>query len=950
MESEHSKTDIMYEITYNPDFVPQCIPQANVKIVTIDGEKKYFLKNHETGGLYDLSEFGNDLWNLIDGKRTVKEMTEAMQGTYKDLKPEFVTESLLYYAREGVLQSSTQPTRRKRIDVVSAFMVRVKLIEDSKNFIQSIHRAVRPLLKRSLLWPVLVLIAIMGLLFAGSFVSIFGTKENFEIMGSTIVGFFFYYFIVLGPVIALHEVAHALALCHYGGAPREMGTGLYFFGPMFYVDVTDSWTLGRYERIMIYAAGSIAEMLVASAIMVSQFIWQFPAPISHILTMAVFYCFYGLLIDLSPLLETDGYFMLCDGLKIPDLRAKSFSYVQKLAKKLFRRPVEKESEILTPKMKVILLVYAVLAVVWAVYLVFRSLMIATYMAQDTATSVLNVSSGILLNTLTVGAVVLCVASILYFSMVMSGYGLMIYTGVKKAVKTTLRFEEISDRGLSVFLYLPKNVSQSLLKSLRGKMTKAAKSFTHNFRVLQNGSMCIVVLRMSGVKLAFVQVKEHFQKIEEKFGKIYGDFLNRHRNEVLETVGAHDPRGPNLAALLLQMARQANRASIREAKGAVSEVVERQARNALYLLHSVYGRVWTIELPPNLLHELGETLLPTLLVEDLSVTNLYDEVEDFKKRTIYGFDSLANLACDSQAGLQEALDHPEEYQIISSFEPVKGRLIFVGRTERIENIIDCFGDLFVCQTWCGYLDNLLSEVNLSLLSLSRASMPERASVQSMKDGELAVLDKNISSLIAHKQSVKGSWGDSKKHLKYANLELEELRKKLKLTGDLKPGMFETTLQINAENLAHLPSQLENFKALSQQLYGDIQKIGKAVKRELDKRETLTAKKRRMRLLVSPLFIALSTVLAFLGLWTFTGYVTIAFLVSALLLQVAYWATYLLFSRSFTTVGRYPSLAFRQAHFFTLAFTESLYEFIATANFLSLQEQAPRTNEKRSSIEE
>jgi hypothetical protein len=170
-----------------------------------------------------------------------------------------------------------------------------------------------------------------------------------------------------------------------------------------------------------------------------------------------------------------------------------------------------------------------------------------------------------------------------------------------------------------------------------------------------------------------------------------------------------------------MARQADKASIHEAKDAVSEVVERQARNALYLLHSVYGRVWTIELPPNLLHELSKTLLPTLLVEDLSVSNLYDEVEDFKKRTIYGFDSLANLTCDSQAALCEATDHPEEYQVISSFEPVKGRIILVGRTERIESIIDCFGCLFVCQTWCGYLDHLLSEVNLSLLSLS--SVPQ-----------------------------------------------------------------------------------------------------------------------------------------------------------------------------------------------------------------------------------
>jgi len=90
MQREYSKTDIIYEITYNPNYVPQRYPKTNIKTVTIDGEKKFFMKNHENGSLYDLSEFGNDIWNLIDGKRTVKEIIETLQGMYRDLRPDFV--------------------------------------------------------------------------------------------------------------------------------------------------------------------------------------------------------------------------------------------------------------------------------------------------------------------------------------------------------------------------------------------------------------------------------------------------------------------------------------------------------------------------------------------------------------------------------------------------------------------------------------------------------------------------------------------------------------------------------------------------------------------------------------------------------------------------------------------------------------------------------------------
>jgi hypothetical protein len=784
----------------------------------------------------------------------------------------------------------------------------------------------------------------MGIMFASSFAAIFPSKENFEIMGSTVVGFFFYYFVVLAPITAAHEISHGIALRHYGGTPGELGTGLYFFGPMFYVETTDSWTLNRYQRIMISASGFLVELTIASGIMIVQYLFQFPPFASHVLTMAVFYVFYGVLINLSPLLETDGYFILSDSLKIPDLRAKSFTYLKAQLMKIFRKPVDKAMKKLTKKTKAILLAYAILAAVWAVYLIYRSATMAVYMAQDTVTSGLNVSSGLLSNSLTITAVALSVASVLYFSMVMSGYGLLIFTGLKKALKTSLQLEEIHDRELAVFMYVPRNVSKSAYSALREKVAKAARSYTDDFTVHKIGPICIADLKMSHAKLAFVQIKEHFENIEEKFDKIYGGFLRRHESKILRTVGVNDPQKKNLAVVLSQMASQMSTTGT-EAKEMVSKIIDRQARNALYLLHSAYGKVWAIELSPKLLNEYGETLQPSLLLEDLSVTNLYGDLERFKKRIVYGFDTLAKLAVDNQNHVQEALRSPEKHQIICSFEPMKSRFIFVGRTQPIGKMIDSFTNLFVSQVWCGYLDNLLSEVNLSLLSLNQTSLPDRKSLESMKDGELAVLDKNLSLLIDHKEPVRDSWRNSKKHIESTNREIKEIEKDFKEVGRLEIEEIEATLKVNAENLANLPTQLWAFSVLSQTLFKSLQGFEKSVKKEFEKRKVSIQKKKRKRLALFPIFIALSVVLALLGIWGFSGYAATALVIIASLIQVSFWTTYLSFTKSLGDISRYPTLAFRQAHFFTFALTESLYEFMATSDFLTPVEQdTTRTKEK------
>jgi hypothetical protein len=216
-------------------------------------------------------------------------------------------------------------------------------------------------------------------------------------------------------------------------------------------------------------------------------------------------------------------------------------------------------------------------------------------------------------------------------------------------------------------------------------------------------------------------------------------------------------------------------------------------------------------------------------------------------------------------------------------------------------------------------------------------PTPESLRSMKHGELTVLGRNLSFLINNKEFVGEEWANSKRHAESANHELEGLERNTKQIGNFKISAIEAALKVNVENLAHLPSQLQSFKVLSQELYKRLQTLQRSVKKESAKREALSERKNKRRLAVSPFFIALSVILAFVGLWKFSGYMTDTLLLIALSIQAAFWSVHILYLNSLKAVDRQPTLAFRQAHFYTLAFTESLYEFMATANFLMQPEQ-------------
>ena len=142
-------------------------------------------------------------------------------------------------------------------------------------------------------------------------------------------------FLMILPVVAAtrlaHELGHAYAAKAFGLEVKALGIAFLVLFPCPYIDTTDAWKLSsRRQRMIIGAAGIMAEMIMAC---ISVFIWFFSKP-----GILNYLCFYvmtvstlsTLLFNGNPLMKFDGYFILSDYLRLPNLAPRSLQYLKAL--------------------------------------------------------------------------------------------------------------------------------------------------------------------------------------------------------------------------------------------------------------------------------------------------------------------------------------------------------------------------------------------------------------------------------------------------------------------------------------------------------------------------------------------------------------------------------------------------------------------------------------------
>jgi len=160
----------------------------------------------------------------------------------------------------------------------------------------------------------------------------------------------------------IHELAHALTARYFGARCESMGVLLLVFTPCLYCDVTDAWLLpSRRQRILISAAGMIAELVLAS---IATLLWMVAqdGPTKSLLTTIMMVCSVNtLFFNGNPLMRYDGYFILSDLLGMPNLAGESSARItSRLRNWIWGEPLSDVREY-TSREKVILWSYGILS-------------------------------------------------------------------------------------------------------------------------------------------------------------------------------------------------------------------------------------------------------------------------------------------------------------------------------------------------------------------------------------------------------------------------------------------------------------------------------------------------------------------------------------------------------------------------------------------------------------
>ncbi|MCL6316899.1 HlyD family efflux transporter periplasmic adaptor subunit [Pectobacterium atrosepticum] len=180
---------------------------------------------------------------------------------------------------------------------------------------------IAPLFSRTFL-KLTLLVAVLGLFLAG---------RQWETFKHT----FLHFFTLEGAALAgltlcftkiLHEFGHAYTCKRFGARVATMGVAFLVMMPVLYTDTSGSWKLTRRrQRMAIGAAGMMTELVLAAWATLA---WSFlPDGMlrSAAFMLATTTWIMTLAINLSPLMRFDGYFLLSDGLQVPNLQNRGFA-------------------------------------------------------------------------------------------------------------------------------------------------------------------------------------------------------------------------------------------------------------------------------------------------------------------------------------------------------------------------------------------------------------------------------------------------------------------------------------------------------------------------------------------------------------------------------------------------------------------------------------------------
>ncbi|RJL16465.1 HlyD family efflux transporter periplasmic adaptor subunit [Pectobacterium polaris] len=269
-------------------------------------------------------------WSMGNAAQIVAEVNQASALTLDDSDVQYFNRflqanSLTRVSGDEALAQFSRQVEQSRVSIWRKLLknylfFRIPLWHPDR-FLGATLPWVEPFFSRTFL-KLTLLVAVLGLFLAG---------RQWETFKHT----FLHFFTLEGAALAgltlcftkiLHEFGHAYTCKRFGARVATMGVAFLVMMPVLYTDTSGSWKLtSRRQRMAIGAAGMRTELVLAAWATLA---WSFlPDGMlrSAAFMLATTTWIMTLAINLSPLMRFDGYFLLSDGLQMPNLQNRGFA-------------------------------------------------------------------------------------------------------------------------------------------------------------------------------------------------------------------------------------------------------------------------------------------------------------------------------------------------------------------------------------------------------------------------------------------------------------------------------------------------------------------------------------------------------------------------------------------------------------------------------------------------
>lgn len=287
----------------------------------------YILKDTAGRSYMKLSEEGLFVWQLMDGAHTVADMCRAYVARFQ--RP--AHEALRALARlheagfarfqdVGAAGHPTGGTRAERLRSLLSLCTWYCCLPDMDRRMTALYAGVRALYT-PLAQAALLMVAGAGVVAFGRHIAAGRAWTPPTVSHSLVI-----WLASLVLHVVVHEAAHAATCKHFGRQVHRAGIGWYFFAPVAFVDTSDIWAAARLPRILVSAAGPYSNLVLSGAAALAALVptgtdWQ-DMLLSFSATGYVL-----VLVNINPLMELDGYYIVMDLLEIPNLRARALAYM-----------------------------------------------------------------------------------------------------------------------------------------------------------------------------------------------------------------------------------------------------------------------------------------------------------------------------------------------------------------------------------------------------------------------------------------------------------------------------------------------------------------------------------------------------------------------------------------------------------------------------------------------